>query len=63
MDPLFLGGAVIVPPVRPGWSGASADVVRQAAELRESAGLDDGSLTKAQAVDLATAVLQWANRT
>lgn len=62
VDPLFLGGAVIVPPVRPGWAGASADVVRQAAELRESARLDDGSLTRAQAEDLAAAVLQWANR-
>lgn len=62
VDPVFLGGACIVPPVKPGWAGASADVVRQAAELREAAHLDDGSLTRQQAEDLATAVLTWANR-
>lgn len=62
IDPIFLGGACIVPPVQPGWAGANAEVIRQAAELREAASLDAGSLTRAQAEDLATAVLQWANR-
>lgn len=60
VDPIFLGGAVIVPPVRPGWANAEADVVRQAAAAAEHAQLDD--LTQAQATDLAAAVLQWANR-
>lgn len=62
VDPLFLGAAVIVPPVEPGWAHANADVVRQAAALRESADLDAGGLSKQQADDLATAVLSWANR-
>lgn len=60
VDPIFLGGAVIVPPVRPGWANAEADVVRQAAAAAEKADLDD--LTQAQATELASAVLQWANR-
>lgn len=36
-EPTFLGGAVIVPPVRPGWSDADASVLRQAAALSEKA--------------------------
>lgn len=60
VDPIFLGGAAIVPPIRPGWANAEADVVRQAAAAAEKAGLDD--LTQAQATELASAVLQWANR-
>lgn len=62
VDPLFLGAAVIVPPVRPGWAQASVDIVREAAALSERAGLDQGHLTGAQARDLAAAVLTWANR-
>lgn len=60
VDPIFLGGAVIVPPVRPGWANAEAEIVRQAAAAAEQAQLDD--LTQQQATDLATAVLEWANR-
>lgn len=62
VDPIFLGAGVIVPPVQPGWGSANADVVRQAAELREVASLDSGSLTRQQAEDIACAVLEWANR-
>lgn len=36
-NPTFLGGAVIVPPVRPGWAEANAQVMRQAASLAEHA--------------------------
>jgi hypothetical protein len=36
VNPSFLGGAVIVPPLSPGWRGASASVVRQAASMAES---------------------------
>ena len=61
VDPVFQGGAVIIPPVRPGWAQASVDVVRQAAELSEKAGLVD-DLTQKQAQDLAAMVLTWANR-
>lgn len=35
VDPSFLGGAVIIPPVRPGWGEARAAVMRQAAALAE----------------------------
>lgn len=36
-DPVFLGGAVIVPPTRPGWDAANASVMQQAAPLAEAA--------------------------
>ena len=42
VDPTFLGGAVIVPPVRPGWADADASVMRQAASLAEKAFADAG---------------------
>lgn len=38
VNPSFLGGAVIVPPTRPGWGEANAEVMRQAAHLAEMAG-------------------------
>lgn len=62
IDPIFLGGAIVVPPVKPGWSQANADVLRQAAALSERAHLAEGNLTQQHALDLATAVLGWANR-
>lgn len=61
VDPVFLGGAVIVPPVLPGWKGAEATVLRDAAALTEANQLDD-THTHDQAMALATAVLEWANR-
>lgn len=36
-NPTFLGGAVIVPPVRPGWADANASVMKQAASFAEKA--------------------------
>lgn len=63
IDPLFLGGAIIVPPVQPGWAKAEVDVVRQAAALAEEHHLaDEGGLNRQQAESLATAILSWANR-
>ena len=38
--PVFLGGAVIVPPVQPAWADASAEVRREAASVIEEAGLE-----------------------
>lgn len=61
VDPIFQGAAVIVPPVKPGWAHASVDVAR-AEQLREAASLDAGNMTSSDALDLATAVLAWANR-
>lgn len=62
VDPIFLGGAVIVPPVKPGWASADAEVVRQAAALSEEQGVAGDDMNEKQAVELAAAVLQWANR-
>lgn len=56
VDPLFLGAAVIVPPVKPGWSEASVEVARQAASQ-----LDHQDQEK-QVRDVAAAILGWANR-
>lgn len=36
VDPTFLGGAVIINPVRPGWADAHASVLREAAALAPS---------------------------
>lgn len=63
VEPWFLGAAVIVPPVQPGWANANAGVLQEAAQLRETAGLADGGLSSAEALDLATAVLSWSSRT
>jgi 2'-5' RNA ligase len=37
VSPVFLGGAVIVPPTRPGWAAADAQVMKPAAALAEAA--------------------------
>jgi hypothetical protein len=37
VKPTFRGGALIVPPVRPGWKGASASVLTDAV-MQEAAG-------------------------
>jgi 2'-5' RNA ligase len=37
VNPTFLGGAVIVPPTRPGWAEADATVLKQAAAMAEKA--------------------------
>lgn len=62
VDPLFLGGAIIVPPVQPGWAQAEVDVVRQAAALSEQHELAGDGLSRQQAESLAAAILTWANR-
>lgn len=61
-QPLFLGGALIVPPVRPGWANADVDVVRQAAAVTEAHQLAAGGLTRPGAEAMVTRVLEWANR-
>jgi hypothetical protein len=61
VDPLFLGGAIIVPPVMPGWAKADVEVMRQAAALTEREGLGD-SMEKPEAEAMVAQILQWANR-
>jgi hypothetical protein len=60
IDPIFLGTAVIVPPVQPAWANASLEVVRQAAAATE--GRQFAALDEAGARDLASTILMWANR-
>lgn len=68
VDPVFLGGAVIVPPVLPGWAKADATIRQQASGTIGTGTLSTSTtglildLGTSQALDLATAVLQWANR-
>lgn len=59
VDPVFLGGAIIVPPIRPGWANADVEVVKQAAAATEQ---NDLSLDHKQAAALAEQILMWANR-
>lgn len=61
VDPIFLGGAIIVPPVQPGWARADVEVLRQAAEYAEEHSLE-GALSRPQAEALVERVLLWANR-
>lgn len=61
VDPSFLGGAVIVPPVRPGWAGASASVLRQAAaEIERQTVSSFAGLTDEEAVAMTAQVLTYA---
>ncbi len=58
VNPSFLGGAVIVPPVRPGWKDASASVMRQAAHLAaETSSANSGGLTASEWEALMAAVI------
>jgi hypothetical protein len=59
-QPTFLGGAVIIPPVRPGWGKADATVMRQAAEVAEHAHLTD-TLDRADAEQMVAMVIAYAN--
>lgn len=61
VDPTFLGGAIIVPPVQPGWADAEATVRVQAAELADREGLGD-LLEHGEALQMASAILRYANR-
>lgn len=60
VDPIFLGTAVIVPPIKPAWASASLEVVRQAAAATE--GHVFASLDETGARELASTILTWANR-
>lgn len=62
VDPWFLGGAVIVPPVQPGWANANVEVMRQAAELQERQAAGADHLETAEAREMVAQILQWAAR-
>lgn len=59
-EPTFLGGAVVLPPARPGWAQADAQVLRQAAAVTEAASLDDGPLTRSEAEAMVAQILMFA---
>lgn len=61
VNPVFLGGAIIVPPVKPGWAQADVEVVREAAAVAEKNHLTD-ELTKPEAEQMVAQILTWANR-
>jgi hypothetical protein len=59
-QPTFLGGAVIIPPVRPGWGKADATIMRQAAEVTEHNHLSD-LLDRPDAEQMVAMVIAYAN--
>jgi hypothetical protein len=64
VKPVFLGGAVIVPPARPGWAEADASVMGQATKLAEAAYEQAGSpdVSAATWEQLMAQVLLFAQR-
>ena len=62
-DPSFLGGAVIIPPVRPGWGGANATVMRQAAMLAERQEASMTGLSEEEAVSMVAQIISYAGGT
>lgn len=67
VDPQFLGAALIVPPVRPGWANANVEIQgvgqsRIAAQLVEEKGLASDVLDRNSAEGMVAQLLAWANR-
>jgi len=63
VDPIFQGGAIIVPPVTPGWASADLTVVREAAAALEGDALLSKGLEDAEAQAMVQQVLEYARRT
>lgn len=61
-DPTFLGGAVILPPVEPGWMGASASVMGTAGRIAEAASLEN-VMDREAAEAMVAMVLTYAGAT
>jgi hypothetical protein len=60
VDPSFLGGAAIVPPVQPGWGAANVEIMRQAASLAEQTSGSLGDMTASEWEHLMAAVVSFA---
>jgi hypothetical protein len=60
VDPAFLGGAAIVPPVQPGWGDARVEVMRQAASLAEQTYASAGDMKDSQWEALMAQVVRFA---
>lgn len=61
VEPRFLGGAVIVPPKSPGWGGANATVMRQAAMLAEGQQHSFDGMTTTDAELMVAAIINYAS--
>lgn len=60
VDPVFTGAGIIIPPVRPGWGGANAQVLRQAAALAGEQETSLVGLSEQEAVGLALQLITYA---
>jgi hypothetical protein len=65
VDPVFRGGALIIPPIQPGWSGATATVLdeellAEAARLAETTAAADPAMSAADWEQLMAGVLALA---
>lgn len=58
VNPTFGGGAMIVPPIRPGWANADARVMKQAAALAERQAAAFAGLTTSDAEQLVAQLFQ-----
>lgn len=65
VNPIFQGGAIIIPPVQPGWASADLQVQRQAAsylESDETSKLMIDGLSDADATAMVQQVLEYSRR-
>lgn len=60
VSPIFQGGAVIVPPTKPGWGLADLETMRQAAKATERAHIEVPGLDTEQAEAMVAQVMAWA---
>ncbi|HEY5051210.1 MAG TPA: hypothetical protein VII50_09945 [Acidothermaceae bacterium] len=58
-NPIFQGGAIIVPPIRPGWADADAEVVRTAAAAADGLDAADFSLETSDLTAMLQQVASW----
>lgn len=63
VDPTFDGAGIIIPPIMPGWSGASASVMRQAAMLAEGHEDSFGELSEEEAIGMVAQIIAYSGRT
>lgn len=61
IDPSFLGGAVIVPPVQPGWADANVELMRQASKLAEQTHTAAAGETDEKWEALMASILRYAS--
>lgn len=62
VDPVFDGAGIIIPPVRPGWPGANATIMRQAAMLAEGQQDSLSGLTEEEAVSMVSQIIRYATK-